>query len=446
MIPYRKSLIAMSVLSLLAVPIDGARAAPVKLTPRTVVTRALKHNLGLKYERLAPELTRASERIARSGYDTTLFGSITGSGDGDGLRIGLKPGFDLRLDAAVGLRRNFTTGTRLEATLGGLLGYGGNGTDPGRVTYQGSLALSVRHPLLLGSSKAVNEAAITTARLDRDAAHQRLRRKVEEKAAEALKAYWDLHAALASHRIQEVALKQARKTFTETRILIQHQKIAASEAVEAEHQVKTQERAALLAKQAVNNHRDKLARLMGVKGKLSLTTPAYVTSVLGGLPVPKQRVKALHATALQHRGDYRAEKITRKSRQTDLGVARHSLLPALDFVGSVGVYGHNNRHAAATDPTLGLIQGRVAWSAGLVLEIPLSHQEAKARREVADLRVRQSSVTVEQKELAIAEELKVALRGLKAAEALAALAATAVTGCVDPALFPRCHATASSVS
>jgi outer membrane protein TolC len=424
------ALLALLALLTLAVPGERARAAPVRLTPRTVVQTALKHNLGLKYERLAPELTRSSERVARATFDTTLFGNVTGSGDGDRLRLhlppGFRPGFDARVDADLGVRRTFVTGTRLEATLGGLLGIGSNGTGPDRLTYQGGARLYLRHPLLLGSSKAVNKAAITTARLERSAAHQQLRRKAEQTAVEVLKAYWDLHAALASLRIQEVALKQSQKTLSETRELIKAQKIAASEAVEAMHQVKTEERATLLAQQTVSNHRDRLARLMGLTGPRSLITPAYVTVGLQGLPVPTQNLKDLHATALRKRGDYRALQITQKTRKVDLGVARHALLPSLDLVGSVGVYGNNNPIDAATDPTLGLVQGRVAWTFGLVLEIPLSHREAKAKREIADLRLRQAAVSLEEKELLISEELKVARRGLKAAQALVTLAATAV--------------------
>ncbi|MFH2008300.1 MAG: TolC family protein, partial [bacterium] len=271
---HLSSLLAFLAPLTLALPGGNARAAPLQLTPRTAVHRALKHNLGLKYERLAPELTRAAESVARAPYDTTLFSHLTASGDGDRLRLELPKSFDARLDVDVGVRRTFVTGTRLEATLGGLLGYGGNGTDPSRVSYQAGLSLTLRQPLLLGASKAVNQAAITTAKLDRSAAHQQLRRKAEQTTVEVLKAYWDLHAALASLQIQQVALAQSRTTLSETKELIKAQKVPASEEVEAVHQVKIEERATLLAQQTVNNHRDQLARLMGLTGPRSLTTPA----------------------------------------------------------------------------------------------------------------------------------------------------------------------------
>jgi len=422
--------LALPALLILALVGDHARAAPVRLTPRKVVQRALKHNLGLKYERLAPDLTRAAEQVARASFDTTLFSNVTGSGDGDRLRLdlptGFRPGFDARIDADLGVRRTFVTGTRIEATVGGLLGIGSSGTSPDRMFFQTGARLYVRHPLLLGSSKDVNQAAITTARLERSAAHQTLRRKAEQTAVEALKAYWDLHAALASLRIQEVALSQSRKVLAETRELIKAQKIAASEAVEAIHQVKTEERATLLAHQTVANHRDKLSRLMGITGARALLTPAFVTASRQGLPLPTQTLNDLHDTALRKRGDYRALQITQKSRKVDLRVSRHALLPSFDLVGSVGVYGNNNTIDAAADPALGLVQGRVAWTFGFILEIPLSHREAKAKREIADLRLRRAGISIEQKKLLISEELKVALRGLKAAQALVKLADTSV--------------------
>ena len=409
-------------------PGEGARAAPLRLTPKNAVQTALKSNLGLKYDRLAPELSGAYVSSAQSGFDTTLFSNITASGNGNGLRLHTPAGFDSRLDADLGLRRTFVTGTRLEAKLGGLLGFADAVPNPDRLTYQLGLSLSIRQPLLLGASSEVNKANIITARLDRSAAHQRLRRKVEQTAVEVLKAYWDLHASLASLQIQEVALKQSRTTLSETRELIKGGKIPASEAVEAEHQVKVEERATLLAQQTVSNNRDRLARLMGLTGSRALTTPAYITVSPKGLPLPTESLGDLHATALRHRGDYRALKITEKTRHTELGVTRHALLPTLDLVGSVGVYGHNNTnpYVAASDPAVGLAQGRVAWSAGLVLEIPLSHRDAKAKREIAELRQRQAAVSVTQQDLLISEELKVAVRGLKAAQALVKLTKTAV--------------------
>lgn len=414
----------------LAWPAAGAKATPLRLTPRSVVRRALKHNLGLKYERLAPELTQAAEEVARAGFDTSLFSNATGSGDGDRLRLklpsGFVPGYDARVDADVGLRRTFSSGTRIEAALGGLLGIGSSGTSPDRMFFQAGARLTVRHPLLLGSSKEVNLSGITTARLARSAAHQQLRRKAEQTAVEALKAYWDLHAALASLRIQQVALQQSKKVLAETQELIKAQKIAAFEAVEATHQVKTEERATLLAQQTVSNQRDKLARLMGITGARALTTPAFVTAGLRGLSVPTQSVTDLRDTALRQRGDYRALQITQKSRKVELSVARHALLPTFDLVGSVGVYGNNNPIDAATDPTLGLVQGRVAWTFGFILEIPLSHREAKAKRQIANLRMRRADVSLEQKQVLISEELKVALRGLKAAQGLVKLAETSV--------------------
>jgi outer membrane protein TolC len=436
--------VALLMLSNLVWPAERVRAAPagsagsMRLTPRSVVRRVLKHNLGLKYERLAPELTGAAEQMARSGFDTTLFSNVTASGDGDRLRLklptGFVPGYDVRVDGDVGVRRVFSSGTRVEASFSGLLGIGSSGTSPGpdRMFFQAGARLTVRHPLLLGSSKAVNEVNISTARLDRSVAHQQLRRKAEEAAVEALKAYWDLHTALASLRIQEVALKQSQKVLEETRELIKAQKIAASEAVEATHQVKTEERATLLARQTVANHRDKLARLMGLSGASALLTPAYTTAGLQGLRglrglrVPTQGVKELRDTALKKRGDFRALQLTQKSRKVELGAAKHALLPAFDLVGSVGAYGNNNPIDSATDPTLGLVQGRVAWTFGFILEIPLSHRDAKAKREVAHLRVRRAAVSLEQKQVLISEELKVALRGLKAAQALMKLAETSV--------------------
>lgn len=57
-----------------------AAAQTLTLTPREAVRRALNHNLGLKSERLAPELTSAPREIAESPFDTVFFAELNHRG------------------------------------------------------------------------------------------------------------------------------------------------------------------------------------------------------------------------------------------------------------------------------------------------------------------------------------------------------------------------------
>lgn len=403
-----------------------AKAAPREITPREAVELALKRNLGLAYDRLAPELSRTNEALARSVTEARFLTDVSASGNVDRLTLradGLPLSVDTTVDAGVGLRKAFFSGTSLEARLGAVLGVDHAGADTD-VTAVGTLSLTVRQALLRGADSRVNRVEVTTAGLARTAAEHELRRKAEAVAAEVLRAYWDLYAAQANLRIQQVALELARKTLEETKQLIGLQRLAASETVSAELQVKTQERAVLLAGQTLQNLRDKLARLTGLASPRSLETPAFVVQSAPVLARPTD-LAALQRLALESRGDLLAAKVAERTRQEQARAARDLLLPKLDLVGSVGVNGGRRPSAdpTRTDPTL---SAKATWTVGLVLEVPLGNGEAKAREELAALALRRARVAVEKQEQAISEELKVAWRAVASAEQLVALTTQAV--------------------
>lgn len=403
---------------------------PLHLTPTDAVRRALRKNLGHQHERLAPELSGAHERKARAFTDPVIFGELGANGTADRLadpKLRIPTLLDVSGSGAVGVKKTFMSGTALEARLSGTVTWDteGSGAD---TTLGGAATLSVRHPLLRGGNPAVNSAEITTARLSRQAAELRLRRKAEVLAADTLKAYWDLHAAESNLRVQRVALAQADKTLAETKQLVAAGKLAASEELMARHQVQTQRRAVLLAAQSLQNGRDLLARKIGLVGPRSLATPAITTGPTPTLPAPPRSLGKLQRLALERRGDYQALEVERRTRGVVERVARHKLLPKLDLVGTASVNGRRGRLsgpdlAAELDPTT---TGRVTWAVGVVFEIPLGNREAKASIDLAALGARRAEVALHGKQQDISLELKQAWRALHAARALVRLSDEAV--------------------
>lgn len=410
----------------LFVATPSALADPVPLTPKEAVKRAIASNLGHKMSRLAPELSEANERSAAATFDTRVVGGLE---VGSSVQRMALPRYDLpllttlELGGQVGLEKRFSTGTALSARLSALFQFDTEDRLDGSTTL-GTLSLTVNQPLLRGISTVANEVAITTARLGRQAAEERLRRQAELLAVKVLKAYWDLHDALARARIQRVALEQARTTVKETEGLIQGQKVAASELVVARHQVAIQERALLLADQAVQNARDSLARLMGAVGPRSLETPAYATREPAAFSGLSGTLADLQLAAYRQRGDYLALRTEARSYGVRVDASRHLLLPRLDLVGSVSV--GPRRSLVGTTATSPITTGWLNWAVGLSFEYPLGNREARAELELADLRAERARVAILEQEQAISEELKTAWRGVQAAHALVKLTAAAV--------------------
>ncbi len=412
-------LLTLALATLIAAPVRAAEGAPVDLGPRAAVAKALQCNLGLRYEQLSPTLSRALERKAGAVTDPILYGELNLKGVGDRFTPDARPTWSTSVEAAVGLKKQFFSGTSLDVSLSGNAGLSGGdpitgiGSDGG-----GSATISVRQPLLQGASPTVNRSGVTSARLDRQAAEATLQRKAEVLASTVLKAYWDLHAAHAQVRIQQVALKTAEKTLQETLDLIKVGRVPAADADSARLQVKVQERALLLAKQAVANQQDHLARLVGMVGPRSLATPEIQTRELTLLAVPTS-LDTLQQTALSHRGDYRALKLKVRNAALDVTVAEDGTRPRLDLVGSLAVgASHDAQAAGSTQPAT---TGRTAFTVGLVFELPVGRQAARAQVDLAVLKRRQAEVAAAESEQAITEELKIAWRAVTSAERLVQL-------------------------
>lgn len=416
----------LGVLAALAPCASSASAQPATLTPGQAVKRAIEHNLGHRAARLATALSPANERAAEASFDTRLVAGVEVSGSTSHLalpRLDIPLLTTLELSGSVGVEKRFVTGTALGARLSTLFQFDTDDHMEGSST-TGSFALTLNQPLLRGVSTLANKVAITTARYSRLAAEARLRRQAELLAAKVLKAYWDLHDAIARARIQRVALAQARVTVTETEGLIQGQKLAAAELVVARHQVAIQERAVLLADQAVANTRDGLARLMGAVTPRSLETPRYVTQEPAPFTGLTGKLEELQARAYKQRGDYLALCTEASSYGVRVDAARHTLLPKLDLVASASVGPRRNLiDPTATQPRT---TGWFNWGVGLAFEYPLGNREARAELELADLRTRQTKVSILELEQTISEELIVAWRGVQAAQGLVTLTTAAV--------------------
>jgi outer membrane protein TolC len=413
-------------LAALALVPAAAAAEPVRLTPQQAVRLALRQNLSLRQQRLDPALTTAAERAADAAFDPTLFSSadVAGSpGSVSASRVGLAPASSTSVGGELGLRKLFSIGTSVEGRVAttALFGGGKGGLDP---AYESSLQLSARQALLQGISRAANEAPIELARHARESAAALLRREAELVAADTLKAYWDLRAAVAKVSIQGVALGMAEQTLRETEAMIGAGKQPASERASAVYTVQRQRRSKLQAEQELANVRDRMARLLGVVGPSSLATPELLPVSTPRRTPPRWTLADLQRRAIASRGDYRAILVAIKMRRSDELVAKHKLLPKLDLIASLqlsGLSGESAPGSSASGDDYGssywssYALKRVGWSAGLAFELPIGRAEAKARREIAGLQLKRAELTAEVALQALSLELNLAWRALQLA-------------------------------
>lgn len=405
----------MLLLSLTAATSPSARKK-LEITPEQAVSTALQHNLSLKIERLAPELSDAPEKAAKGAFDPVAFGEMEVGGEAaspDGPEP-ISPSIDAR--GSAGVRKTFITGTELEVRLSATLTRSYEAGQPGRNAYTEGGAVTLRQPLLRGAGRTVNESGIVTARLARSAAERKLRRKAELLAADTLVAYWDLYGAASQLRVHEVGLEQAKKTLAETTALVAAGKVAAVEEVAARYQVQVQRRAVVLAEKEVGNARDRLGQLLGLLRAGKSSNVDIRTKARPVTDTPRADLSALEKLALQRRGDLEALTEEVEAKKLSARVAADLLLPRLDLTASVGVARFDGRlsapsHTKAVEPG----STELTWAVGLTLEIPLSKNEAEAARERADLALRKAKLTVERSKQIVVQEVRMAWRNVRSA-------------------------------
>jgi outer membrane protein TolC len=404
-------------------PVPTAAEPVLRLTPQEAVRRALQYNLNLKLERLDPALTTAGERIAEAAFHPRLFGdtSVAGSpGTVSAEPAGLSPTSTTSVGGDLGLRKDFSVGTSVEGRLStsGLFGGGRGGLDP---AYESALSLSARQALLQGNSRSANEGPIQSARLEREAATATLRRQAELVAADTLKSYWDLRAAVAKVAVQDVALQMTEQTLKETEALIGAGKLPASERASAAYAVQLQRRTRVQSERELNNVRDRMARIIGLVDPGSLATPPIVPLSNPRRTPPQWTLPELQRQAIAQRGDYRALQIQTKVRRTEEQVARNRLLPRLDVVAGLELTGLSGDASSTTGGSEEYSPGywssyalkRVGWTAGVSLEVPLGNVEAKARRDIAGVQVRRAELSVDVALQALSLELNLAWRNVQ---------------------------------
>lgn len=410
--------LSLSLFLTLTIPAGTLAAKEIKLTPTQAVNRALKHNLSLQVDRLAPELSGANEQAARAAFDIVLFGETGATGQVDHTSGIDKTTHGEDVTAAVGVRKKFTSGTTVEARTGGSVLLSSNNTGLNKPNFEADLSVSLRQSILQGARAAVNKTEITTARLEQKAARLQLRRKAELIATKTLMAYWDLYAALSNLKVQQVALKDSQRTYDETISLIRAGKLADAEKVPNLYLVQTHRRDVVLAEKEVANARDKLARLMGMVGPRSMATPQLVPVGRPATELPRVQLKKLQEMALKRRGDLQAAQVAVDAKQVKVRAARDLLLPTLDLVASVGVTGlkgDSSHGGSIVDPTSRPSSRNLAWSVGVLLEVPLGLRAAKAQTELAELAVRRARASVKESTQSISEELNVAWRAVQSA-------------------------------
>lgn len=270
--------------------------------------------------------------------------------------------------------------------------------------------VSVTQPLLRGFGFGTNLAGLRIAKANRAISDWEHRQTVIDTVTNVIFMYHSLAEARATLRIAQRSHGLAAQLVSDNEKRNSVGSLSDADVIQARARVANREEFILVAARAVRDIENRLRALMGetsfsISGaelEIDPLVPAIAPSVDG-------------ATDLQHafdlRPDYQAAKLGITRSRASAAAAWNQMLPRLDFVGSYGYNGLDRDFARSRAQVRN--EDNRAYSAGVVVSIPLTLAEGRGRARAAKLSLRQAETDLDRLQQDISVTITAALGQLE---------------------------------
>lgn len=302
------------------------------LTIEQAVTAALENNRDLRVQRLTPVKTGFFEQVEQAAFDPDVFAELGYTREEELTALGTTVealGHEKTKAARLGVRKDFTTGTRLELDLSHERVR--DLDEP--VTRESRLGLSLSQSLLRGFGPSVNLVRIRQAALDTKISLYELTSFIENLVADTEITYWNHVLAEEKIAIFEQSLAVAKKQRDEIEQKIAIGVLPRTEAAAARSDVALREQDLIDARSLSERYRLTLLNLIypdkDEARVQALTHPAIQTR-------PITDTSDRLALAEQLRADLAEARLKLDQNRLETVMTRNGLLPRLDFFVALG--------------------------------------------------------------------------------------------------------------
>ncbi len=401
-----KMLIPILIACILAIPACAADADELQLTIQEAISIVLTNNLGLKLERITPDIKKENIISAESGFDPTISASGTHSRmktDGDPVDI---ESAENSIEAGIGKTYPYGTHVDLNMTL----------TDDSNTTnsLNGNdgtsflTVLAITQPLMKNKGSDINKRQIIIAENDFKKAELSFRQTVIDTIAETKKLYWQLYSETEQLKVQKKSLSLAEQFQSEVEEKVKIGSAAMLEILEARAEVASREEALIRAEYKQMNSQDNL--LSYIYGRLF--EPRTVKCVQEP-QIEEMLIQEddLLQKALRLRSDYRSVAYDIASAETDSVYLKNQKKAQLDVVGSIGY----NKALSDEDNRPLSYQDYYTGEIALRLQFPWGFRKDEANYRTAMHNLRQSKLLRDTIDSQIRLELRTAVRSVTSA-------------------------------
>ncbi|HEX7500796.1 MAG TPA: TolC family protein, partial [Polyangia bacterium] len=394
-------------------PANADESSP--LSVMQAIERAVAGNPDLRRERVAVAQAAARELEAEGRFDVLLDAALLSC---------TSPCQDLPLakttttTAALGLARSLETGgtLRLGVSEAASDTTGDSGVLAGTY-YSSNLVLTFSHPLLRGFGTEVTLANLRKSRIQHDVAQLGRQMRACNVIRDVVIAYWELAYATQDLAIKRSALDLAQEQLRITQALIGAGRLADSDAASVERAIAQRQEDLATGEQILFFRSLDLQRLFGVPADANIAQLAATDTPSAGTPNVDDPAEI--GRALEANPQLRALRLGLRLSQLDLSTARSTLRPRLDFTGSVGPAGFKPDLGDSVKQAAGF--GALAWSAGLIFELPVQNRAARGQMQAAEEELNLARLNAEDFAAQLRDLVLRAARSIRTANARVAL-------------------------
>ncbi len=259
--------------------------------------------------------------------------------------------------------------------------------------------VTVTQPLLRGFGFGANLAGLRVAKADRGISDWSHKQTLIDTVTNVVFAYSNVLLARDNLRIATFSRDLAAQLLDENEKRNRVGALSDADVTQARARVANREESILLAARALHDAENQLRALLGETNFATNGVPLDLAPLPPVAPITISPADDLKQ-AFNVRPDYQAARLGLVKNRAGDSLAQNQLLPRVDFVGSYGYNGLDRSFATARQEVRD--EDHRAYSAGLVVSVPLTFAEGRGRARAARLTVRQTEADLARLEQDIA--------------------------------------------
>ena len=415
-------------------PSGVANGTPVSM--EEAVRMALENNLGLKGERLNPEIQSYAVARARAAYAPALISSFSRSNSATPPTDFLSSGQGVtvitsgNLFSQGGLQQLTPWGGSYQVTFDGARGTSDAPRNPYPLSLRSNMSGIFNQPLLRNFKIDATRQQLLLARDQQTVSDLQLQQRITQTSRNVRAAYYNLVGAIAGLEVAQGSLALARESLKNNQTRVEVGTMAPIDITSAQAEVASNEEAVIIQESAIQSGQDQLRTLI-----MNPSLPGFWTTTFKPVDQPQLArreidVDAAVKNALANRTDIQQLKKQMNSTEINLKYAQNQKLPGVDLqarYGVTGIGGTQNQY----DPS-GISSNIVGtsvrgfgdvvrdvfgnnfrtWSVALNVSYPLGTSPAEAAFAGTKLQQRQERTLLDQLEMGVTTEVREAARAV----------------------------------